>query len=200
MLSILCPLHVKSCPSYQAVCCSCCRLLPFSYLQWRHDIYLVFPLFTATLLLQASALLGCITCQGFCWSSSVSQETQTSYGHLQRGVNEILLAIKQRNIPYPSLHELQSSRKAGVVGQRQENKKQTTSYQKKESSRGGGGKKSNLIEFSGQRHQCMCGVGARRQGQENICWLLLQDTELSEVKAACMAEIQTLKNRFIIFL
>lgn len=46
----------------------------------------------------------------------------------------------------------------------------------------------------------MCGVGARRQGQENICWLLLQDTELSEVKAACMAEIQTLKNRFIIFL
>lgn len=30
----------------------------------------------------------------------------------------------------------------------------------------------------------MCGVGARGQGQEKICWLLLQDTELSEAKAA----------------
>lgn len=47
------------------------------------------------------------------------------------------------------------------------------------------------VEFSGQRCWRLRGVGARGQG--TICWLLLQDTELSEVKAAGMADIQTEK-------
>jgi len=34
----------------------------------------------------------------------------------------------------------------------------------------------------------MRGVGTRGQGQENVCRLLLQDTQLSEVKAAGTAD------------